>query len=66
MTVRFPTASRIFELAAKHGLAVHIEYGADGKVSSLDFVGKVARDTVAEPDDLDRELAEFQVRNGQA
>jgi hypothetical protein len=37
---RFPTAKSIFQLAAKHGVRAHIEYGANGKIASVDIIGK--------------------------
>ena len=37
---RFPTANSIFEAAAKHGLAVRIRYGANGKISDVYTIGK--------------------------
>jgi hypothetical protein len=45
-SVRFPTASSIFELAAKHGVAARIHYGANGRIDCVDIIGKAG--TVAE------------------
>jgi hypothetical protein len=37
---QYPTANRIFEAAAKYGIAVRIEYGADGRIASVETIGK--------------------------
>jgi hypothetical protein len=37
---RFPTAGSIFGLAAKHGVAAHIHYGANGKIDNVYVDGK--------------------------
>ena len=37
---RHPTANSIFEAAAKHGIAVRIEYGVDGRIASVETIGK--------------------------
>jgi hypothetical protein len=42
---KFPTAKSIFEAAAKLGLAVRIEYGPNGKIASVQTMGKT--DSVA-------------------
>ena len=37
---RHPTANSIFEAAAKHGVAVRIEYGVDGRIASVETIGE--------------------------
>lgn len=37
---QYPTANRILEAAAKYGITVRIEYGADGRIASVEMVGK--------------------------
>jgi hypothetical protein len=37
---RYPTANSIFEAAAKHGVDVRIQYGVDGRIASVETVGK--------------------------
>jgi hypothetical protein len=37
---QYPTANSILEAAAKHGIAVRIEYGADGRIASVEMIGK--------------------------
>jgi hypothetical protein len=37
---RYPTANSILEAAAKHGIAVRFEYGADGRIASVETIGK--------------------------
>jgi hypothetical protein len=45
---RYPTANSIFEAAAKHGIAVRINY-IDGRIASIETKGKVT-DGVPEND----------------
>ena len=37
---RYPTANSILEAAAKHGVAVRIQYGVDGRIASVETTGK--------------------------
>jgi hypothetical protein len=49
---RYPTANSIFEAAAKHGIAVRIEYGGDGRIASVETVGKTGESSGAPGDDV--------------
>ena len=64
---RSPTTNSILKDAAKQGVNVRIHYGADGRIESVETLGKSG-----EPDgiahtfhDLDRELEDFEARHGQ-
>jgi hypothetical protein len=37
---QYPTTNSILGAATKHGVAVRIEYGADGRVASVAMIGK--------------------------
>jgi hypothetical protein len=37
---RYPTANSILEAAAKHGVAVRIDYGDNGRIASVETIGK--------------------------
>jgi hypothetical protein len=38
---RYPKANSILKLAAKHGFDVRIKYGADGRITGFETIGKV-------------------------
>jgi hypothetical protein len=37
---RYPTANSILEAAARHGIAVRIKFGLDGRIASVETQGK--------------------------
>jgi hypothetical protein len=37
---QYPTTNSILGAATKHGIAVRIEYGADGRIASVAMIGK--------------------------
>ena len=39
---RYPTANSIFEAAAKHGFDVRFNYGADGRIVSVETIARLA------------------------
>jgi hypothetical protein len=38
---QYPTVNSILQAAVKHGFAVRINYGADGRIASFETIGKV-------------------------
>ena len=40
---RHPTTNSIFEAATKHGVDVRIQYGVDGRIASVETVGKTGK-----------------------
>jgi hypothetical protein len=38
---QYPTANSILQAAAKHGVAVRINFGTDGRIASLEMIGRV-------------------------
>jgi hypothetical protein len=65
---KHPTANSLLAQAARHGMRVRWHYSDSGKIDWVDANPKI--DGVAANgeavDDLDRELKEFEERNGQA
>jgi hypothetical protein len=39
---RYPTENRILEAAAKHGFRVRFEYGVNGRIASVETIGKAS------------------------
>jgi hypothetical protein len=44
---QYPTTNSILGAATKHGVAVRIEYGADGRVASVAMIGNLAKRTTS-------------------
>jgi hypothetical protein len=45
----YPTAGKILQIAVKRGVAVRINFGADGRITSVEMIGKVG-ELVEAPD----------------